>query len=137
MFSFTLIISAQQNEEFAKKGKTIKSFLKKGWFEIGRVKADFNNDEKQDIILAVQHKEDTNSDYSNGRAIIILFKDGNGYVLNKVNHEAIMGQHDGGVLDPFTGITVKNNTFTISHYGGTAWRWGFDVQFRFQNNDWF
>lgn len=137
LFGFAASILAQQEKSFPKTGKTVKQFLKGGWFEIGRGKADFNNDGKTDLALAVEYAKE-GDDEDGKRALIILFKDSNGYVLSKVNYEALMDKNDGGMLgDPFQGITVKNNTFKISHYGGTAWRWGFDAQFRFQNKDWF
>ena len=37
----------------------------------------------------------------------------------------------GGVFgDPYAGITVKDNYFSIEHYGGSAWRWTRIITFK-------
>jgi hypothetical protein len=37
--------------------------------------------------------------------------------------------------DPFAGVTVAKNTFTVNHYGGSAWRWSADYKFNYSRID--
>jgi hypothetical protein len=42
----------------------------------------------------------------------------------------------GGMMgDPFAGVTVRTNTFTVNHYGGSAWRWTADYKFNYSRID--
>jgi hypothetical protein len=38
----------------------------------------------------------------------------------------------GGVFgDPYAGMTIRNNFFSVEHYGGSNWRWSRIITFRF------
>ncbi len=37
--------------------------------------------------------------------------------------------------DPFQGIEAGPKTFTVSHYGGSAWRWSIAYKFNYSRKD--
>ena len=37
--------------------------------------------------------------------------------------------------DPFQGVEVEPKTFTVTHYGGSAWRWSVDYKFAYSRKD--
>jgi hypothetical protein len=37
--------------------------------------------------------------------------------------------------DPFQGVSVRRNTFTVDHYGGSAWRWTNAYTFNYSRVD--
>lgn len=37
--------------------------------------------------------------------------------------------------DPFQGVAAEPKTFTVSHYGGSAWRWSVDYTFNYSKRD--
>lgn len=36
--------------------------------------------------------------------------------------------------DPWNGMSIGKGVLTVTHYGGSAWRWTDQQKFRFQNN---
>ncbi len=37
--------------------------------------------------------------------------------------------------DPFMGIEIQDNGFTVFHYGGSAWRWSQDITFKYHSDE--
>lgn len=37
--------------------------------------------------------------------------------------------------DPFQGVTAGLRTFSVDHYGGSAWRWSVSTQFAYSRRD--
>lgn len=93
---------------------------------------DLNTDGYRDYIVILKNEfEKYNSDTT--RPLLILF----GNKENKLNQFArndsvVLCHGCGGVFgDPYQGITIKNNYFSIDHYGGSGWRWTRHITFRY------
>jgi len=51
----------------------------------------------------------------------------------KSSLQALAGSRDGGSLgDPYQGMEIQNNLLSISHYGGSGWKWGHTDKYRYQ-----
>jgi hypothetical protein len=56
--------------------------------------------------------------------------------LAKRNDKVVYCARCGGVFgDPFNGVTVEPGRFTVSHYGGSNWRWTADYTFAWSRRD--
>lgn len=128
--SCTMTSIGQQRDETLT--KLYKKFLPSKYVVIDTAVSDFNNDKINDIVLVA---EDT-ADLSKNRAIIIL---------NNIKHptfsdrsyNAVLCKECGGTFgDPYEEVQLKKNILKINDYGGSAWRWGNQYTFRFQNERW-
>ena len=69
--------------------------------------------------------------------LIALAGDG-GYRLAQSDNGVVLRSDEGGVWgDPFQSLEIARGTVVLSHYAGSAWRWGIVQRFRFQNGDWY
>ena len=99
-------------------------------FEIrDSVSGNLNDDKYQDMILVLKRiGEDSlslTSDFAIKREALILYGDEQGYTVIARNMNVVSCCTCGGVLgDPYVGVTIENQTFSVSHYGGGVWRWG-------------
>lgn len=123
-----------------KQANNIESFIPKGYDTLGTAVGDLNKDGLADIALVLHHQKE--NDYKMEeeplRLLLILFKNKNIYQLAASTDKAIMCVHCGGVFgDPFQGIIIEKNILTIQHYGGSSWRWSYNHDFKFQNNNFY
>lgn len=127
--------------DIPKTGRTVENFVPKGYSIREQKEADFNGDGRPDIVMVIEmSKKDDNQIFGDEpRPLIILFKQQDGtYLLSAKAEDFILCSGCGGVAgDPFMGIEIRKNTFSISHYGGSSTRWSNTHQFRFQDNDWY
>lgn len=109
----------------------VKPFILKGMSAIELESADLNGDGRQDYILVL---EDTENDL---RPLLILVRNkDNTLTQAKRNDKVVFGPDDGGIYgDPFQGINADSKSFSVSHYGGSAWRWSFDYTFKYSRID--
>jgi hypothetical protein len=139
-FSVKAFSQCPQLPKLKFKAKTIQDFIPKGWYIMDSAKNDFNNDGLQDVALviantATETKEDFEHDCN--RALAILQKTTEGYLLNSYTNSGVLCKNCGGVFgDPYNGINLKDNILSIQHFGGSAWRWSINYTFRFQKNTW-
>lgn len=48
--------------------------------------------------------------------------------------QAILGSKDGGMMgDPYGSMEIKNGVLSITHSGGSSWKWGVTDKYRYQN----
>lgn len=138
LFAFLLFIlalntQAQNNPAPAE----AKPFIPAGYESFDYIKGDLNGDKKPDAILVVQlpndgkHMEvtkpenDTVEVTESARPLIILIRQANGKLKQVLrNDSAILCADCGGVFgDPYAGVDITNNGFSINFYGGSNWRW--------------
>jgi hypothetical protein len=107
-------------------------------------KGDLNKDGIDDAVLALYHTmenedmEKINTDSIPPRLLVILFGSSKGYIQSAKSSTTLLRKYCGGVFgDPFNGIIIDKNVLTISHYGGSNWRWSITDKFRFQNSNWY
>lgn len=106
-------------------------------------KADLNGDTREDAILVLEvqsqpPKQDSETDVEgNPRLLLILTRNAEGVLLEaKRNAKLVYCSSCGGVMgDPFQSVEAGLKTFTVSHYGGSSWRWTADYQFNYSRKD--
>ena len=129
-------LHAQNRGDFLSTGNSKEEIIGKNWIVLDEKSTDFDHDKRIDLILALEY---IGSDPTRlgERQILILTRSEKGFEKNFSSKSALLGKEEGGIFgDPFSEIKIKKDTFILSHYGGSAWRWGVDVQFRLQKNHW-
>lgn len=132
-------------------GKTMETFIPQGWHFYDSTSGDLNKDQLNDLAFVIEQdaveepeeKDGSEEVYEEGRGpariLVVLFKqkDG-GYRRSVQSNTCVLRDGDGGVLgDPWAGMEVNRGSLVLHFYGGSAWRWGLDYRFRFQDEDWF
>jgi len=118
-----------------------KPFIEKGYEMMDYITGDLNNDKKTDaiLILKVIGKDTLTEEVK--RPMLILLRHANGTLKpEKRNDDIILCRQCGGVFgDPYENVEIKNNTFSIHFYGGSAWRWsrGYTFKYNPKLKDWF
>jgi hypothetical protein len=153
ILSFILLttsVNAQSTEYIEEKNipAEVKPFIEKGikpYLEIptkviALEKGDLNGDGKQDYILVLERTPDPNVEMElprDQRPLILLIRQNNNTLKTiKRNDKLIYCAQCGGMMgDPFQGITITPKGFSVSFYGGSAWRWSIDYQFNYSRKD--
>src|SRR5215471_8106430 len=102
--------------------------------------ADLNGDGLQDFVLVLEKQKAQPSDpdiEDRQRLLLILVRQPGGALKEvKRNDRIVYCSTCGGMMgDPFQGVQAGPNTFTVSHYGGSAWRWSVDYKFNYSRRD--
>lgn len=129
-------------------GVTLKDLVPDGWRVMAEAKGDLNKDGRNDIAAiierteAVQHargcgREEFDSSAAPRILLIAIARDG-GYRLAASETGLVLRSDEGGVWgDPFQSLEISRGTVVLSHYAGSAWRWGTVQRFRSQSGDWY
>ncbi len=123
----------------------IKPFVQNGYDVLDFKTGDLNGDKKVDAILILKLKgEDTvvTEDYIEPkRPLLLLVRQANGRLkLERQNDQIVMCRECGGMYgDPYSELSIEENGFAISFYGGSAWRWtrGYSFIYNAAKKDWF
>ena len=140
MFCFS-VISAHAQTEAVEVPVEVKPFVEQRTKPIALESADLNGDGLQDYILVLEREnpsiKDENDFPKNQRPLLILVRGAdNKLTAAKRNELIVMCSQCGGMMgDPFAGVSVAKNTFTVSHYGGSAWRWSVAYKFNYSRID--
>lgn len=111
------------------------AFIKSDEKLIQYEQSDLNSDGILDFVLVIEKTEPSNSEGERSLLIITGDKSGN-LNLAKRNDKVVYCRSCGGMMgDPFNSIEVGKNTFTINHYGGSAWRWTSSYKFNYSRRD--
>lgn len=102
--------------------------------------ADLNSDKLRDYVLVLEKQlseVDPGNPPEGQRPLVILVRQADGkLVVAKRNDKIVYCSFCGGVFgDPFAGIAVRPGGFTVSHYGGSNWRWGNSFRFAYSRRD--
>lgn len=109
---------------------SLESFVPDGYEIMGKATGDFNNDGIKDIVMVIKRAEEIATEEI--RPILVLTGTASGYKLNARNTDFMLSWDGGGVYgDPYEGISLKDGLLTITHYGGSSWRWHQEMNFRF------
>jgi hypothetical protein len=126
--------------EFPQSEKSVKAFIPKGYSMLEDAEGDLNGDGIADKVFVIERNDSNNWMMSDSvdtyeRILVILFREADHYILKDTNSRCILCKACGGAFgDPFAGLDIKKRVLTISHYGGSNWRWSFDRKFRYQND---
>ena len=118
----------------------VKSFVERGTRVLAWERADLNGDNKDDYIIVLEKEKMQPSDpdmESGQRPLLIVTRNSNGRLeVVKRNDKIVYCSQCGGMMgDPFVGVTVGRKTFTVEHYGGSAWRWSNSFTFNYSRID--
>lgn len=102
------------------------------------IKADLNLDGRKDYVLILkQEGEDTltfdNEKWDAARTLLLITRQSdNKLKLAVTNTDIVLCRHCGGAMgDPYMGIEAKAGEFTLDFYGGSSWKWGNTITFRY------
>ena len=113
---------------------SVASFIPEGMVVLAEAEGYLNEDDLLDKILVLKMNTEEIGEYAETpRNVMILIKDAEmGWELKGNNPNIVYCQGCGGVFgDPFAGISIKDKTFTIEHYGGSADRWSRSIRFEY------
>ena len=118
----------------------VKPFVEAGTKAIAVEAADLNGDGRGDFVLVLEREnpaKDANDFPVRQRPLLILTRGEDGKLSEaKRNELLVMCSQCGGVFgDPFEGVEVGRNTFTVNHYGGSNWRWKYSYKFNYSRID--
>lgn len=135
------VITANAQTEAVTIPAEVKPFVEQHTKPITLESADLNGDGLKDYILVLERESPTEKDeydYPKKQRPLLILVRGAGSKLTeaKRNETIVMCSECGGMMgDPFMGVTVGKNTFTVNHYGGSAWRWTVDYRFNYSRID--
>jgi hypothetical protein len=120
--------------------REVKPFVSEGTQPLSLTGADLDGDGLQDFILVLERQKarSTDPDIELGqRPLLILIRQTDGSLkLVKRNDDIIRCSTCGGIMgDPFEGVSAEPKTFTVSHSGGSAWRWNDSYTFNYSRRD--
>lgn len=115
--------------------KDLKIPIPKKYELLDSVCGDLNNDNIPELVVAYTTALKDEME-GNKRTLCIYHLKNDQWELWKQSKSALLGSKDGGMMgDPFGGIEISKGVLSISHYGGSSWKWGYTDKYRFQNND--
>jgi hypothetical protein len=129
-----------EEEEVISEIKSMESFIYEGYQVLDSTSADLNGDSFTDIILIMKQENEEelseNSEEEVKRPLLILTGDGNGsFTEDASNDKAVYCFSCGGMMgDPYSGLNVEGNFFTLTHYGGSAQRWARIITFEYNKD---
>lgn len=110
----------------------LKYFIPNGFTLLDSASGDLNLDGFNDLIVVLKNDlEETVPDTT--RPLLILHGAKNKtYTLITKNDHVVLCNDCGGMFgNPYEGIAVKNNYFSVEHYGGSNWRWTRIITFKY------
>lgn len=112
--------------------RDVQPFVEKNTTVLAVERGDLNRDGREDAVLVLEPQ-----DPEQPRPLLLLTRDANGALaLAKRSDKAVYCRNCGGIMgDPFQGVTVEKGRFTIEHYGGSSWRWSFNLTFAWSRRD--
>jgi hypothetical protein len=135
-----LVITVNAQSDELKIPAEVQPFVETNSKAIALKSADLNGDGTKDYILVLEREisEDEKADYpENQRPLIILIRSKDNKLSEvKRNESIVLCSQCGGIFgDPFSGVEVGDKTFTVNHYGGSAWRWSNSYKFNYSRID--
>jgi hypothetical protein len=124
MFLVSIAVSSQTDR--------LAKFLPRGYTFLDSAKGDLNQDGLNDVLLILKSTVESN-DTATLRPLLILHGQRDGSLkLVERNDNIVLCYSCGGVFgDPYSGIAIKNNYFSIEHFGGSSTRWTRIITFKY------
>lgn len=128
-------------------GAAAGDFVPEGWKLMVEAKGDLDKDGRDDVAAIIERTEAVKHGRNCGkkgydshaapRVLLIALAGDDGYRLAGSDNGVVLRSDEGGVWgDPFQSLEIVRGTVVLSHYAGSAWRWGLVQRFRFQNGGW-
>jgi len=98
--------------------------------------ADLNGDGRPDIVFIVEAKAGRDDD-TGQRTLFIAIRQADGALkVVKQNDKVVYCRQCGGFFgDPFESLDVTPGKLSVSHYGGSNWRWSNTFSFAYSRRD--
>lgn len=114
-------------------------FIAAGTRPIVYERGDLNGDGREDAILVLEalKPRDVDGMAQRARPLLILARDARGTLqLRKRSDHVVLCPECGGIMgDPLQDVTVERRAFSVSHYGGSGWRWSNLYRFAYSRRD--
>lgn len=125
-----------QEKDLTKPPAGSQAFIPSGYEVLDYETGDLNGDGRKDVALVLKQKnEDTLEMGDAQRPLLLLTRQPNGKLKQAIRCDSfILCRQCGGIFgDPYEGITIGKNSITINFYGGSAWRWGMEYLFKYND----
>ena len=116
----------------------VRGFVEARTCAIALERADLDRDGRADFLLVLERLDPApNPDDGRLRSMRVLVAGEGGRLREAARSDRVVAcTRCGGIMgDPFAGIHAAAGTFTVKHYGGSAWRWGADFTFGYSRRD--
>jgi hypothetical protein len=138
-----VMIAAAQLAVFAQDSSMIippdaAAFIGKDQKALAFESGDLNGDGTIDHILVLENSvTNPDEDGSDKRTLLIITRGADQKLtLAKRNDRIVLCRSCGGSFgDPFDGVYIERNGFTVHNYGGSWQRWSLDIQFKYSRLD--
>ena len=118
-------------------GLSINEFIPTEWTILDSTNGDFNSDKFKDFIIIIEQKEVSENNSGKKRILFILFGSNDKLVLSSQSNNLVYDSDMGGVFgDPYSSINSSGNSFSITHFGGSRYKWSITYFFEYINNSW-
>lgn len=103
---------------------------------VDSVAGDLDNDGINELAVAYNTKPSKEEFEGVPRELIIYKMKGGSWTAWKKSLQALYGSRDGGMMgDPFGEMDIKNGVLSISHNGGSSWKWDHTDKYRYQQGE--
>ncbi|MBK9393143.1 MAG: hypothetical protein IPN40_04365 [Uliginosibacterium sp.] len=129
------LISASACAEPARVPRALAAFIPAGSTLLDYIEADLNGDGTKDYAFILESS--TSNPEAGERSLTIAVREADGALRAvKTNRKLVLCAQCGGVMgDPFNELRAEKNGFSVSHYGGSGWRWSNAFTFRYSGRD--
>lgn len=94
--------------------------------------ADINKDGINDWVLVLKNKMENDSTEQVRPLLLLQGTKQGSFTCWARNDSVVYCKVCGGIYgDPYAGLTVKQGSFTVEHYGGSNWRWTRNITFTY------
>ncbi len=130
MLAFSLLLTGSASA--APPPAELAALLPAGGTLLEHARADLNGDGRDDYVYIVEAGGEDGQ-----RVLHIAIREVGGKLHRvKSNAKLVRCARCGGVMgDPFNELSAQKNGFSVSHYGGSGWRWATTVDFRYSSRD--
>ena len=129
VFSLSFLFNVSQS--LAQNPK-LNALIPVGFSILDSKKCDINLDGIFDYIVILKSDKETVETEVRRPLLIVEGRKNGSLKLVQRNDKVVLCYDCGGVFgDPYEGIAVKKNYFSIEHYGGSNWRWTRIITFKY------
>lgn len=119
-----------------KKAKTLEEFTPKFWTLRDKQFGNLENSPEDEAVCV--YETPIEGDLGFLQSLAIYKKEGENWILWYQSTNPILSTKHGGMMgNPYDGISIKNKTIIVNHFGGSRQKWHYTHRYRFQNNDWY
>lgn len=115
------------------------AFIPAGMRPIVYERGDLDGDGREDAILVLEARKahDVDGMAQRLRPLLVLTRDASGKLRQRArNDRLVLCPECGGMMgDPLQDVTVERKAFSVSHYGGSGWRWSNLHRFAYSRRD--